>query len=56
MKRDSLGDRIKRYEGVTRQYATRRMPLVVRVDGKAFHTYTRGAQKPFDGRLIVVLW
>src|SRR5690349_1959379 len=30
------------YENRNRHYLTRRMPLIVRVDGKAFHTYTRG--------------
>lgn len=48
----SLGDRIKRYESVTRNYATPRMPLIVRVDGKAFHTFTRGLEKPFDGAMM----
>jgi tRNA(His) 5'-end guanylyltransferase len=48
----SLGDRIKRYEGVNRNFATPRMPLVVRVDGKAFHTFTRGLGKPFDKDLM----
>lgn len=45
---DSLGDRMKGYESVTRQYLTRRMPVIIRVDGKAFHTLTRGCEKPFD--------
>jgi tRNA(His) 5'-end guanylyltransferase len=27
------------------------MPLVLRIDGKAFHTYTRGCKKPFDKEL-----
>ena len=49
---DSLGDRMKRYEAVYNQRATRRMPLVVRVDGKAFHTFTEGCDKPFDQHLI----
>jgi tRNA(His) guanylyltransferase len=49
---DSLGDRIKRYEAVTRNYAVRRMPVVIRVDGKAFHTFTRHSDKPFDQRII----
>lgn len=51
-KKDSLGDRIKGYENVTRHYGVRRIPLMVRVDGKAFHTYTKRAEKPFDYDLI----
>ena len=45
---DALGDRMKEYENVSRNYLTRRVPVVVRVDGKAFHTLTRGLNKPFD--------
>lgn len=44
----SLGDRMKRYEAVTHGVATPRMPLMIRVDGRAFHTLTRGMNKPFD--------
>jgi tRNA(His) 5'-end guanylyltransferase len=49
---DSLGDRIKRYEMVTRHYGTKKVPMMIRVDGKAFHTLTRGCDKPFDQKLI----
>lgn len=48
----SLGDRIKRYEAVAGMSATPRMPLMVRVDGRAFHTFCRGLEKPFDQNLI----
>lgn len=49
-KRDSLGDRMKGYENVTRTKLVRRMPVIIRIDGKAFHTFTKGFDKPFDGR------
>lgn len=49
---DSLGDRMKRYERVYNTEALRRTPLMIRVDGRAFHTFTRGLDKPFDGRLM----
>ena len=49
---ESLGDRIKGYESVTHFTATKRMPLMIRVDGRAFHTYTRGMEKPFDKKLM----
>lgn len=52
---DSLGDRMKGYECASRTILTRRMPVIVRVDGKAFHTYTAGAEKPFDRKLIAVM-
>ena len=48
----SLGDRIKRYEATTRYLATQRMPLIVRVDGRAFHTFTKKMVRPFDKRLM----
>lgn len=55
MKRDSLGDRMKRYEYVSRTYLTRRIPVIIRLDGKAFHTFTRGFQKPFDSILSTAM-
>lgn len=47
-KKDALGDRMKAYEYITRSYLTRRVPVIIRLDGKAFHTFTRGMKKPFD--------
>lgn len=47
-----LGDRMKQYENVERRYLTRRMPVIVRVDGRAFHTVTKGCKKPFDHDVI----
>ena len=46
--KDSLGDRMKTYEYVTRNYLTRKLPVIIRIDGKAFHSFTRGFKKPFD--------
>lgn len=48
IKKDSLGDRMKQYEAVNDRILVPKMPFIVRVDGKAFHTYTRGLVKPFD--------
>ena len=36
------------YEDRAKTYLVRRMPVVIRLDGKAFHTFTRGFDKPFD--------
>ena len=47
-----LCDRQKAYENVTRNQLCRGMPAVIRVDGKAFHTFTKGMSKPFD-RLFI---
>lgn len=47
--KDALGDRMKGYyEDRYRFYLTRRMPVIIRIDGNAFHTFTRGLDKPFD--------
>lgn len=51
-KKDSLGDRMKAYEYVSRNYLTRRRPVIIRLDGKAFHTFTRGLKRPFDDILV----
>ena len=49
---DALGDRMKKYEAVSKTALVTRMPVVIRLDGKAFHTFTRGFRKPFDDVLI----
>ena len=46
--KDNLGDRMKRYEGVTSTRLVSRLPVIMRLDGKAFHTFTKGFEKPFD--------
>lgn len=46
---DELGNRMKlNYENVSKTYLTRRMPVIIRLDGKAFHTFTKSFKKPFD--------
>ena len=53
MKKDSLGDRMKDfYENRSKTYLTRRTPVIIRLDGVAFHTFTKGFAKPFDKRLM----
>lgn len=51
-KKDSLGDRMKSYEGISRIYLTKRVPVIIRIDGKAFHSFTKGFRRPFDEILI----
>lgn len=49
MDKATLGDRMKNnYENITRYYLTRRMPVIIRLDMKAGHTFTKGMNKPFD--------
>lgn len=52
MDKDSLGDRMKGYENIERRYLTGRTPALIRLDGKAFHTFTKGFERPFDEILI----
>jgi len=44
----TLGDRMKEYEMQSRTRLLRRTPVIIRLDGRAFHTLTRGLDKPFD--------
>ena len=47
--KDELGDRMKDfYEDRTRFKLARRTNTIIRIDGKAFHTYTKGLERPFD--------
>jgi Uncharacterized conserved protein len=53
---DQFGDRMKRYENVSRIYLPEKTPVIIRIDGKAFHTYTRGLEKPFSKDLSNIMW
>jgi tRNA(His) guanylyltransferase len=44
---DTFGNRMKRYEVVTRTTLLPRTYTIIRVDGKSFHTFTHGLQKPY---------
>ena len=47
--KDPIGDRMKaNYENRAKTYLTRRTPVIIRLDGKAFHTFTRGFKRPYD--------
>lgn len=53
MVKDDLGNRMKEnYENRSKTYLVRRTPVIIRLDGKAFHTFTKGLRKPFDDILI----
>lgn len=53
---DNLGDRMKSfYEDAYRISLPMRMPVVIRVDGKAFHSYTKGCKRPFDEALSAAM-
>lgn len=44
----SLGDRMKNYENAYRVYLPNRLPVIIRCDMRAGHTYTRDFHRPFD--------
>lgn len=53
----SLGDRMKQnYESVTNYSLVKRMPVIVRVDGKCFHQITKECEKPFDEHFITCMY
>jgi len=51
-KNNALGDRMKKYEVITRTHLIPKLYTIIRLDGKAFHTYTKQFKKPFDDVLI----
>lgn len=52
MSKDSLGDRIKYYESFcTSTKLHHNIPIIIRLDGVSFHTFTKGLNRPFDARL-----
>lgn len=53
MIKDNLGDRMKEnYENRAKTQLLRRTPVIIRLDGKAFHTFTKGFEKPFDKTMV----
>lgn len=56
MKNDDLGNRMKTYEALTTSTMLMpRLPVYARLDGRAFHTFCRGLNKPFDPAFIDVM-
>ena len=51
-KKDDLGDRMKNYENIHRNFLSPKNYYILRIDGKSFHSYTKGMEKPFDETLI----
>ena len=52
--RDDIGTRMKDfYEQIPKTKLMRRCPVAIRIDGKAFHTYTRNFKRPLDRKSVV---
>ena len=52
MDNSNLGIRMKEYEKRNQYYLQKRTPVAIRVDGRSFHTFTKGFRRPFDDILI----
>lgn len=48
MDRSDLAERMKGYEKRNRYYLQRRMPVILRLDMRAGHSFTKGFERPFD--------
>lgn len=48
MDRSDLAERMKGYETRNRYYLQRRMPVILRLDMRAGHSFTKGFERPFD--------
>jgi len=53
---DKFGDRMKGYENSYRINLPRRLPVIIRIDGAHFHSYTKGMKKPFDEDIADAFW
>lgn len=47
----SLGDRMKWYEKRYAHHMMPMIPVIARVDGRSFHSFTKGLTRPYDERL-----
>ena len=47
--------RMRRYKSITYTHLIPRTPVIIQIDGRAFHTLTRGFQKPFDPVLMAAM-
>jgi tRNA(His) guanylyltransferase len=48
----ALANRMKLYERAAAHHFAPRTPVIVRVDGRAFHSFTRHCDRPFDTRIV----
>ena len=55
MDTSELAKRMKKYEAVSKNVLMKKAPVILRLDGRAFHTFTRNFVKPFDQLLMEVM-
>ena len=51
----TLGERMKEYEKQSRTHLLRRTPVIIRLDGCHFHSFTRHLSKPYDKDLMLFM-
>ncbi len=49
--KDSLGDRMKVLESSSESILNKNLPVLMRLDGRHFHSFTKGLNRPFDESL-----
>ena len=54
-KTDQFGDRMKQYEQATEIKLMPLIPIIARIDGRSFHTFCRGLEKPYDNKLATMM-
>lgn len=55
MDTSDLANRMKEYEKRNQYYLQKRIPVAIRMDGRSFHTFTKGFQRPFDEILMTTM-
>jgi tRNA(His) guanylyltransferase len=50
--KDTLGDKLKAFENASKTKLDKRIPIIIRLDGKAFHSLTRVCHKPYDYKFV----
>ena len=54
--KDTLGDKLKAQEQIEAgRTAARDLPIIARLDGRSFHTFTKGLQRPYDMRMTALM-
>ncbi len=54
--KDNMGNRLKAYENCYRFYLPRRLPVIVRLDMRAGHSFTKGFARPYDKVFASTMW
>lgn len=56
MDHSDIGARMKAYENCYRIYLPKRQAVIVRIDGRAFHSFTKGFNRPYDAVFAKCMW